>query len=161
MSRESVHQPRSNSPIDADPRLTVVSADRTEVRLADLPTVERDCTVTCASGDRTTATWVGVPVPELLSASDAPPETTHLRVVSDDGYAVCVAVGDALDALVALQRDGLRLADAEAYPTRFVGPGVAGERCVKGPVRIETHALAGEDDPEELEALALDQPGYG
>ena len=84
-----------------------------------------------------------------------------LRIVSDDGYAVCVEVPDALDALIALRRDEVRLADAEAYPTRFVGPSVAGERCVKGRVRIETDALAGEDDPAELEALALDDPGYG
>lgn len=161
MPRETARQPRSNSRTDAAPRLTVVGADRTEVRLADWSVVERDCTVTCASGDRTTATWAGVPVTELLSVVETPPETTHLRVVSDDGYAVCVAVGDALDALVALRRDGERLAEAEAYPTRLVGPGVAGECCVKGPVRIETHTLAGEDDPEELEALALDQPGYG
>lgn len=160
MSRETVHQPRSDCPADAAPRLTVVGTDQTAVRLARRPTVERDCTVTCASGDRTTATWAGVPVTDLLSVVETPPETTHLRVVSDDGYAVCVAVGDALDALVALRRDGVRLADVEAYPARFVGPGVAGERCVKAPVRVETHALAGEDDPAELEAISLDEPGY-
>jgi hypothetical protein len=161
MSHESVHRPTTRGLADSTPRLQVVGDDRETVRLTDLPSVERECTVACASGDRTTATWTGVPVDELLETVGAPPETTHLRVVSDDGYAVCVAVGDALGALVALQRDGTRLADAEAYPTRFVGPSVSGERCVKGPVAVETHALAAADEPEDLETLALDAPGYG
>jgi hypothetical protein len=161
MAHDTVHRPTTHRSTDAGPRLTVTGNDRETVRLAEFPTVERDCTVACASGDRTRATWTGVPVPDLLAVADAPPETTHLRVVSDDGYAVCVEVRDALDALVALRRDGARLAECEAYPTRFVGPTVAGERCVKGPVAVEAHALAGADDPEELEALALDEPGYG
>jgi DMSO/TMAO reductase YedYZ molybdopterin-dependent catalytic subunit len=161
MAHDTAHRPKATYSADTGLRITVVGDDRTEAVLADFPAVERDCTIACASGDRTRATWTGVPVPDLLAAADAPPETTHLRVVSDDGYAVCVEVRDALDALVALRRDGTRLAACEAYPTRFVGPTVAGERCVKGPVAVEAHALAGDEDPEELEALALDEPGYG
>ncbi|MFC5367517.1 molybdopterin-dependent oxidoreductase [Salinirubrum litoreum] len=161
MAHDTRRSTRTHRHPETGPRLTVVGDDRETVRLADFPTVDRDCTVVCASGDRTSATWTGVPVPELLDAVGAPPETTHLRVVADDGYAVCVEVRDALDALVALRRDGTRLADAEAYPTRFVGPSVPGERCVKGPVAVEAHALGARDDPEELEAVTLDDPQFG
>lgn len=154
----------SGTPTDTGPHVELRGRTTRSLsldELAALPTVERVCTVTCASGDRTTATWTGVPVSDLLSSIDAPPTTTHLRVASDDGYCACIAVTAALDGLLAVSRDGSRLADTERYGTRFVGPSVDGERAVKGVVRIEPLELGADDDPTEWETLSLDDSTYG
>lgn len=129
--------------------------------LRQLPRVERRCTVVCATGDRHTARWSGVPVPELLSAVGPPPATTHLRLESRDGYRVCVPVYDALDGLVADAREGAPLHECESYRTRFVAPGVDGERLVKGLRRVEALALDPGDDPDRLENVtpAVDESG--
>ncbi|SDN09949.1 Oxidoreductase molybdopterin binding domain-containing protein [Halogranum gelatinilyticum] len=124
-------------------------------------TVDRECTISCASGERTTATWTGVPVAELLSDAGVPETTTHLRVTSDDGYRACLGVTATLDAVVAVARDGEPLAATETYPTRFVGPYVDGERAVKGVVGLEPLTVAPQDDPTELETLSLDDSTYG
>lgn len=145
-------------------KIEIVARDRHIFGVADrhaLPRAEQTCSVECASGERTTACWTGVPVAELLSRVDAPPETTHLRLDSDDGYRVCVSIHDALDGLVAYARDGEPLAERSPYRTRFVASGVDGERLIKGIRRIETVALAADDDPEGLENVTLDDSRYG
>lgn len=136
-------------------------ASMTHTAIETLPHVERDCTVTCASGDRTTATWTGVDVLAVLDRVGASPETTHVVVESDDGYRACVSLSEARTSLLALARDGQPLRRTEPYATRFVGTGVDGERSVKGVVRIEAVTLGPADDPTDLETLSLDDPAYG
>ncbi|GAB3666007.1 molybdopterin-dependent oxidoreductase [Halopiger thermotolerans] len=119
--------------------------------LADCPLRERECEIVCATGDRYTETWYGVPVLELLERASVPPETTHLLVVSADGYRACVAVDTALEGLVALGKDGRPLADASDYETRFVAAGADGPRTVKDVARIEAVTLEPGEDPEAYE----------
>lgn len=147
-----------------DVEVEVRGDSRLALSLGDLrtrATVDRECTISCASGDRTTATWTGVPVANLLSDAEVPRETTHLRVTSDDGYRACIEVTAALEALVAVARDDEPLAATEAYATRLVGSDVAGERSVKGVVEIEPLTLTPDEDPTELETLVLDDSTYG
>ncbi|NHN49168.1 molybdopterin-dependent oxidoreductase [Halostella sp. JP-L12] len=143
--------PQSGPEHEADGGATVevVGEKRLALTRTDLdarPTVERECTVVCATGDRTAASWTGVPVPDLLVSAGAPPVTTHLRLTSDSGYRVHVEIATALDALVALARDGEDLVDA-GPGTRFVGPGVDGEQSVKELARIEAVSLDPGEDP--------------
>jgi DMSO/TMAO reductase YedYZ molybdopterin-dependent catalytic subunit len=128
--------------------------------LRTLPVVERSCTVTCASGERTTGRWTGVPVAELVLRVAAPDRTTHLRIGGGDGYRACVPVAAALDGLVAYARDDTPLARTEPYAMRFVAPGVDGARLVKAPRRVEALALDPDEDPERLERLPLGDSGY-
>lgn len=136
-----------------DGRVTVeiLGEERLELTRDDLgarPTVERECAVVCASGDRTVATWTGVPVQDLVASAGAPPSTTHLLLTSTDGYRVCVGIAAALDALVAVTRDGEDLA-AGNCGTRFVGPDLDGKQSVKGVARIEPVSLDPGQDPGE------------
>ncbi|AEH37307.1 molybdopterin-dependent oxidoreductase [Halopiger xanaduensis] len=119
--------------------------------LASLPLQERECEIVCATGDRYTETWYGVPVLELLERASVPPETTHLLVVSGDGYRACVAVETALEGLLALGKNGRPLADASDYETRFVAVGADGPRTVKDVGRIEAMTLEPGEDPEAYE----------
>jgi DMSO/TMAO reductase YedYZ molybdopterin-dependent catalytic subunit len=135
------------------------SYDLSELRT--LPRAERFCTVACASGERTTARWIGVPVAELLSRVDASLGTTHLQLDSYDGYRICVPIHDALEGLIAYARDGEALSNIAPYRTRFVASGVDGERLVKGVRWIELLSLAADEDPDRLENVTLDDPGYG
>lgn len=132
-------------------RLTLSRTD-----LVALSSVERECSVVCASEGRITATWTGVPVPDLLAAADAPPSTTHLRLTSADGYRAFVGVAAGLDALVAVARDGESLAAGERRGARFVGPDVDGVQSVKGLRRIDPVALDPDEDPAELAARPPD-----
>jgi DMSO/TMAO reductase YedYZ molybdopterin-dependent catalytic subunit len=144
--------------------LTVLADERRRYDLAalrDLPRAERRCTVVCATGDRHTARWTGVSVTELLADADAPPETTHVRLESRDGYRVCVPIRDALDGIVADTKEGAPLAKRADYRTRFVAPGVDGERLVKGLRRLEALALAPDEDPDRLENVTVDAPEFG
>ena len=126
-----------------------------------LPTVERDVTVVCASGERRTATWTGVPLTDLFSVADVPETTTHLRVTSDDGYRACLNVRAVLEGLLALAPDGDRLASVEPYETRLVAPDIDGERMVKGVERLEPLSLPPEADPTDRETLSWDTPTDG
>jgi DMSO/TMAO reductase YedYZ molybdopterin-dependent catalytic subunit len=148
---------------DGDP-LTVVGRRERSFEADELRERRRSelrCPVVCASGERTTARWRGVPLTELLAAADAPPGTTHLRLTAADGYRICVPVRDALDGIVADTRDGEPLVATAPYRRRFVAPGVDGERLVKGLVAVETFALDPTDDPDRLETVTLDGPGEG
>jgi DMSO/TMAO reductase YedYZ molybdopterin-dependent catalytic subunit len=123
--------------------------------------VERTCVVECASGERSTARFTGVTVPRLLDAVDANPETTHLRLEARDRYRVCVPIRDALDGLVAYARDGRPLAADSPYRTRFVSPGVDGERQVKGLARVEALGLDADEDPDSLENITPTDSDFG
>lgn len=128
--------------------------------LAEMDTVDREYTIACASGERTTARWTGVPIPALLDATGAPPDSTHLRLESRDGYCVCLPMRDVLDGIVSYARDGKPVADTSPYAFRFLASGVDGERLVKGVRRIEPIALDGEDDPDQLETVTPAGPTY-
>jgi DMSO/TMAO reductase YedYZ molybdopterin-dependent catalytic subunit len=132
----------------------------TPAALRSLERVERPYTVACASGERARARWTGAPVSTLLDAVEAPPDTTHLRLSSRDGYRVCVPVRDALDGVVADARDGERLALTRPYATRFLASDVDGARLVKGLARVETLALAPDEDPDEFAAVGAN-PEFG
>lgn len=136
--------------------------DRTEIGGevdADLPElvdrfglVERGCDTRCSSGDPFRGRWRGVPLSDVLV--DVDPTATHLLVEAEDGFRVCVDVGDAIDGILAVQRlDG----DASNGLPRFVVPGLEGTRMVKNVARIESTHLEGTDDPHDLEALNLDE----
>jgi len=160
MSRIDTH----TRPDDGTAVLTVLADERRRydrAALCDLPRAERRCTVACASGERHTARWAGVPVTDLLADADAPQTTTHVRLGSRDGYRVCVPIRDALNGIVADTKEGAPLAELADYPTRFIAPGVDGERLVKGLRRLEALALAPDEDPDRLENVTLDAPEFG
>lgn len=108
-------------------------------------------TIDCATGDRETGEWRGLPLETVLERADSGPDATHLLVTGRDGYRVCLPLVAALDALVALERRGRSSADADALP-RFVGAGLEGARSVRGVARLDTVALGPEEDPEVYEA---------
>lgn len=143
---------RSGQPETLDAGTVIVGgrSERTFDRatLVEMAAAERRYTVDCASGERTTARWTGVPVPDLLDAASIPPETTHLQLVGHDGYRVPVPIRDALDGLVAYARDGTSLAATEPYAVRFLVPGGDAERLVRGLRSIDPLELSPEDDPD-------------
>ncbi|SNR30577.1 molybdopterin-binding protein [Halorubrum vacuolatum] len=105
------------------------------------------CTYRCASGGRRSGEWRGVPVADLLA--DAPPETTHLRAVSADGYRAPVAIPDALTAIVATER----LDEASDGLPRLIGESIPGPRTVQNLVRLEPVAFppGSDTDPEWID----------
>jgi len=109
--------------------------------------VDRQVAFRCASGDRIERTYCGVPVEDVLATVDLPGETTHLRVTARDGHVACLAVTDALDGVLALERAGA---------PRLVAPGIAGPRAIKRVHMMEAVALAADDDPEDLERVPPD-----
>lgn len=128
--------------------------------LREFPRRTIQCTVECASGERTTAEWTGAPIEDLLAAADAPPETTHVRVHSRDGYRACIPAVAALDGVLADTRDGTGIAAEQPYRTRLLAPGVAGERLAKGVTALECLAVDPSEDVDRLETLSLDDPGF-
>ncbi|KAB1190791.1 molybdopterin-dependent oxidoreductase [Haloferax sp. MBLA0078] len=150
-------------PTDDNPTFEITVDGDTQVLLTQedfnaFPTVERECTVVCDTGKKTTATWSGVSVSTLLEQAGTPPEATHVRVTSDDGYGVCVDVVTALDSFIATARDNNSLANDGGYATRFLGPNMDGKRMVKGATRIETLELEPGADPADFESRLLDDP---
>lgn len=111
------------------------------------------CTFRCSSGDRFSGEWRGVRVADLLH--DAPPETTHVRAVSADGYRAPVAVRDALGAIVATERLDR---DPDGLP-RLVGERVPGPRTVRNLIRIEPVSLPPGADPEPGSAESAEVTG--
>ncbi|WP_231512949.1 molybdopterin-dependent oxidoreductase [Haloferax mediterranei] len=149
-------RPEIDIAVVGDERLSLTRSD-----FETFPTVEFEYTIVCDSGSRTTATWTGVSLSDLLDRAGMPPETTHLRVTSTDGYTVCVDIASALNSLVAYARDHESLGAVEQYATRFLGPGIDGSRTVKGVARVEPITLASGTDPTERESMSLDDPSYG
>lgn len=110
--------------------------------LERFPRRERRCTVECASGERTTDTWRGVPISALVEAADFPGEATHLHVEADD-FAAQVPIPAALDGVLAFDRT----ADDRSGLPRLVASDVPGERLVKRVRRVSAVELAPGDDP--------------
>lgn len=150
-ARHDGRLPSLSSPIRiVGEETATVGADR----LAALPMREREYEIVCSTGDRYTETWRGFPLFEVLEAAPTslPPATTHLLVDSDDGHRACVAIGPALEGVLAVGKNGESLADTAGYDTRFVAP-VEGPRTVKGVSRLEAVALESGEDPQEYERL--------
>ncbi|MDB2245151.1 pterin operon protein [Halorubrum ezzemoulense] len=104
-------------------------------------TVVVTCRYRCATGSEFGGEWRGVPVGPLLDG--APPDTTHLRVESADGYRAHVAVREALDAVVATERlDG----PADGLP-RLVGPRFDSSQAVRDLAALAPVALPPDADP--------------
>jgi hypothetical protein len=146
-------------------RLTLLGSRRVVLPvsgLSALPTDDRDVTVECASGEHHRARYRGVPALDLLSCAGLPDETTHLLVEGDDGYRVTLPVADALEALVAVERDGTPLASRGRATARFVAPAVDGSRMVRGVRLFAALSLPARVDPETLETLwPGDEAGVG
>lgn len=105
-------------------------------------TVTVSCRFRCASSGEFDGRWRGVRLRDLLVS--APPETTHVRAVSGDGYRAPVALPDALDAVVATDRLD---EPGEGLP-RLVGEGLDSAETVRDLDRLEPIALPPEADPE-------------
>jgi DMSO/TMAO reductase YedYZ molybdopterin-dependent catalytic subunit len=123
----------------------------TDAELCELPLRTREIEIVCATGDRYTERWRGVPVSALLDRMAPPPETTHLLVVSRDEYRACIDVETALEGIVAVARGDRPLSTAGDYETRFVAAGATGARTVKELERIEAKILAPGDDTDAYE----------
>lgn len=113
----------------------------------EFPVVERRIAFRCSSGERIERDYAGVPVDAVVGTVELPGETTHVRVSAGDGHVACLAVADALDGLLAMERDGA---------PRFVAPGIAGPRAIKRVREMETITLAPGDDPEDFEGVPPD-----
>lgn len=122
--------------------------------LADIPWREHHVDVSCdTTEDDHAATWAGVSLLDALESVGVPDDTTHVAVTAHDGYRVCIALTDAIDAIIALTKDGEPLTDAADYETRLVAPTIGGTRTVKDVARIEPVALDPDDSPESLEEV--------
>lgn len=104
-------------------------------------TVTVVCRYRCATGTEFGGEWRGVSAAPLLD--DAPPDTTHLRAESADGYRAHVPVREALDAVVATERlDG----PAEGLP-RLVGPDFDSAQTVRDLAALVPVSLPPDADP--------------
>lgn len=136
--------------------VAVVSDGRFELRPADVDSfalVNDRYDVVCSSGDRETGRWRGVSVADLVDRAGPAARATHVVVTGADGYRVCLPLTDSIDALVAVNRLD---APADDSLPRFLGSAVSGTRSVKRVRRLETVALAADEDPADYEALGLD-----
>lgn len=120
--------------------------------LAGRPHATRRISISCPSGFRHESEWTGVRVDDLLVEASAPGETTHVVVTGRDDCHVYVPVDDAISGLVAVERDGERLAEP-----RLVGRDIGGTRSVKGVVEIEAVTLAPGEHPRTFERLPTDE----
>lgn len=143
----SDRQPTDRPSTGSEPVGSVRVEGRTSVvvtpsSLDRFPRRERRCTVECASGERTTDTWRGIPIPALAERADFPGETTHLHVEADD-FAAQVPISAALDGILAFDRTA---GDGSKLP-RLIAGDVPGERLVKRVRRVSAVELAPDDDP--------------
>lgn len=116
----------------------------------------RSVTVVCASGDRHTAEWTGIAMPDLLEAADVPLSSTHVVVESLDDYRVVIPVRAALQGLLAFAKDGQPIGRTHEYGNRFVSGAAEGARFIKGVRRIEATTVDPDENPERLENLFPD-----
>lgn len=124
------------------------------VGLRDAPRTTVSASFRCASGERWTGEWRGVPVAWLLDHLPEGCEATHLRVHGPDGHVVCVSLADAMGGVLAEARlDGPARAPDDGWP-RFVAPRIVGARTVKAVRRLEPIALPARADVEAYETLA-------
>ena len=118
-------------------RITGMVDEPLELTMGDLLSrelVERRITLTCVSnqvgGDLLgTATWIGIPVRELLAEAGVQPGADAVRSVSTDGYTAGTPLDvltDDREALLAVGMNGGPLPAEHGYPLRMVTPGLYG-----------------------------------
>lgn len=106
----------------------------TYAELIDLPTIERDITLTCVSntvGGKYvgTARWIGVPLATLLEMAGVQPGADQIVSSSVDGMTIGTPTAVALDgrdAMVAIAMNGSPLPPVHGFPARLVVPGLYG-----------------------------------
>ncbi|QMW67548.1 molybdopterin-dependent oxidoreductase [Mumia sp. ZJ1417] len=114
---------------DVDEELELSFAD-----LLDMPLIERRITLTCVSNEvggpyAGNATWIGVPLADLLRRAGVRDGADALKSTSADGMVIGTpldAVLDGRDALVALAMNGEPLPLDHGFPARMVVPGLYG-----------------------------------
>ncbi|WP_251329286.1 molybdopterin-dependent oxidoreductase [Haloplanus pelagicus] len=107
----------------------------------------------CASGERWTGEWRGVPVEWILDRLQSDSAATHLRIHGPADHVACVALADAVGGVLAESRlDGPARAGGDGWP-RFVAPRVVGARTVKRVPRLEPVALGAGEDVDAYETL--------
>jgi len=135
------------------PRVTLVAGEnRRVVDPADAPRRTVRDSFLCASGERWTDEWRGVPVPWLLERAPGDGEATHLRIHGAGDHVACVSLAAAFDGVLAVERGADSLPPADR--PRFVAPGIVAARTVKAVRRLELVALAPDEDAEAYESLA-------
>ena len=106
----------------------------TYAELVELPTIERDITLTCVSnvvgGHYVgSARWIGVPLATILELAGAKPGADQIVSTSADGFTVgtpTAVATDGRDAMLAFAMNGEPLPAAHGYPVRMVVPGLYG-----------------------------------
>lgn len=132
--------------------VSAILASSLEVEL-----VEKRLQFDCTSGRTISASWLGVPLLELVeTATGIPGETTHLVLTSSDGQTACISIAEAQGGLLATESNGDRL---EA--PRFVASGIAGPRAVKAVESIDPVTLEAHESRDEYESLTerMDEDG--
>jgi DMSO/TMAO reductase YedYZ molybdopterin-dependent catalytic subunit len=102
--------------------------------LLELPTIERDITLTCVSNQVGgpyvgTARWLGIPLATVLELAGAQPRADQLVSRSIDGMTIGTPTAVALDgrdAMLAVAMNGEPLPPVHGYPVRMVVPGLYG-----------------------------------
>lgn len=104
-----------------------------------LPRITSRPTLTCPGFFEDTATWSGASLEYVLELAGARESSTHIRLVSADGYAALVEMKEALSGenYLAYEWEGKPIPVLHGFPVRAVFPGSNGNRWVKWLVRIE------------------------
>ncbi|UIP01439.1 molybdopterin-dependent oxidoreductase (plasmid) [Halobaculum sp. CBA1158] len=147
-SRNGSERPGVSVTVRAGDNSAAVDLDR--LRGMERERIERE--YLCASGERWIGVWRGVPVSRVLDAAavDLDADATHLRVAAAGDYAVCVPVTTALDAHLAVERDGDSIPPDRG--PRFLAPVDAG-KTVKAVRNVTLLELDAGDDPQKYEEL--------
>jgi DMSO/TMAO reductase YedYZ molybdopterin-dependent catalytic subunit len=102
--------------------------------LLERPAVERVITMTCVSNEVGgklvgNATWLGVPIADILEEAGVRPGADQLKSTSADGWTAgtpVTTVTDGRDALLAYGMNGEPLPVEHGFPVRMIVPGVYG-----------------------------------
>jgi sulfite oxidase len=102
--------------------------------LLDSPLVERIVTLTCVSNEvggtlAGTASWLGLPLADLLARVGVQPEADMMLSRSVDGFTASTpltALRDGRDALLAVGMNGAPLPAEHGFPARLIVPGLYG-----------------------------------
>jgi DMSO/TMAO reductase YedYZ molybdopterin-dependent catalytic subunit len=103
-------------------------------QLMSRPLIERDITLACVSNEVGgpyvgNATWIGVPLADLLDEAGVDPSATQLVSTAVDGFTIGTpvqAVTDGRDAMLAIGMNGEPLPVEHGFPVRMVVPGLYG-----------------------------------